>query len=101
MSSIFPETRLKDLAIWQWIPVADQTDDLRKASIEGRHWMLTPFRQVIFTHAVQQPLVIPDMTKVLSSRGLGSTFAPFHGPIANHAKSTDRLDVYGGRKTST
>ena len=35
------------------------------------------------------------MTKVLSSRVLGSTFAQFHGPVANHAKSTDRLDVYG------
>jgi len=95
LSSVFPDNRLEDLAIWDWIPQADQTDSLRKAAIEGRHWMLTPYRQVIFTHAVQQPLIVPDMTKVLSSRSLGSTFAQFRGPLANHAKSTDRLDVYG------
>ena len=33
------------------------------------------------------------MTKVVASRDLGSTFAEFHGPIHNHAKSTGHLDV--------
>lgn len=94
LSSVFPEKRLPDLAIWNWVPAAAQTDALRKAAIHGRHWMLTPYRQVIFTHAVQQPLVAPDMTKVLSSRTLGSTYAQFRGPVANHAKSTGRLDIY-------
>lgn len=100
LASVFPEGRLKDLAIWQWIPEPDPTDDLKiddlkKIALEGRHWMLTPFRTVIFTHAVQQPLVVPDMTNVKSWRSLGDTFALFREPIANHAKSTGRLDVVG------
>jgi hypothetical protein len=57
--------------------------------------MLTPFRWVTFTHAVQQPLAVPDMTQVTSARSLGSTYAIFRGPISNHAKSTGRLDVFG------
>jgi len=95
LASVFPGNRLENLAIWQWVPNPKKTAALKKAAIEGRHWMLTPFREVIFTHAVQQPLVVPDMTKVKSSRALGDTFADFRGPLANHAKSTSRLDVYG------
>ena len=95
LASVFPDGRLDDLAIWQWVPDPDKTPALKTAALEGRHWMLTPFREVIFTHAVQQPLVVPNMTKVESSRSLGDTFAAFRGPIANHAKSTGRLDVFG------
>jgi hypothetical protein len=57
--------------------------------------MLTPFRLVTFTHAVQHPLAVPDMTQVTSARSPGSTFAQFRGPILNHARSTGRLDVFG------
>jgi len=95
LASVFPEGRLDDLAIWQWIPEPARTPALKNAAIDGRHWMLTPFRELIFTHAVQQPLVVPDMTKVMASRSLGDTFAALRGPIANHAKSTGRLDVFG------
>lgn len=95
LSSVLEDGRLEDLAIWQWIPPPDRTRDLLRAALQGRHWMLTPFRRVTFTHAVQQPLVVPDMTQVVSSRSLGDTFAVFRGPIANHAKSTGRLDVLG------
>jgi len=95
LSSVFPDTRLDDLAIWQWVPDPDKSPALKNAALEGRHWMLTPFREIIFTHAVQQPLVVPDMAKIISSRALGDTFAAFRGPIANHAKSTGRLDVFG------
>ena len=93
LSSIFPTDRLKDFAIWQWTPQPDPA--LEKAAHDGLHWMLTPFRRVTFTHAVQRPLAVPDMTGVISTRVLGSTFAEFRGPIANHAKSTGRLDVFG------
>ena len=95
LASVFADGRLEDLAIWQWIAPADQTSELEAAAEAGRHWMLTPFRRLTFTHAVQQPLVIPDMSDVVSSRSLGATFALFRGPIANHARSTDRLDVIG------
>jgi hypothetical protein len=55
--------------------------------------MLTPFRWLTLTHAVQHPLAAPDMTNVTVARKLGSTYAEFRGPIANHAQSTGRLDV--------
>jgi hypothetical protein len=95
LASVFPDGRLEDLAVWQWIAPSARTNELEKAAAEGRHWMLTPFRRMTFSHAVQQPLRVPDMTKVVSARSLGETFAVFRGPIANHAKSTGRLDVFG------
>ena len=95
LSSVFPDDRLEHFAIWQWIPVPQRSAELATAAVEGRHWMLTPFRRVRFTHAVQRPLTIPDMSKVISTRSLGQTFATFRGPILNHAKSTGRLDVFG------
>jgi hypothetical protein len=93
LSSVFPADRLDHLAIWTWVPV--QNPALKNAALQGRHWMLTPFRELIFTHAVQQPLTVPDMTQVKSTRSLGDLFASFRGPIVNHAKSTGRLDVVG------
>jgi hypothetical protein len=95
LSSVFPRDRLDEFAIWQWTPEAERTKELTAAAIEGRHWMLTPFRRLTLTHAVQQPLAVPDMTKLISSRSLGSTFAEFRGPILCHAPSTGHLDVIG------
>jgi len=96
LSSVFPGDRRAELAIWDWVPDwAKIGGALTRAAEEGRHWMLTPFRWVTFTHAVQQPLEVPNMTAVTSWRSLGSTFAEFEGPIINHAKSTGRLDVFG------
>ncbi len=95
LASVFPDGRLEDLAVWAWIPEVKRTGQLKASALEGRHWMLTPFRLVTFTHAVQQPLTVPDTTKISVARALGSTYAAFRGPILNHAKSTGRLDVYG------
>ena len=95
LASVFPGGRLEDFGIWHWIPAAAVTPPLKQAAIDGQHWMLTPFRWLTLTHAVQRPLAEPDMTKVLSGRQPGSTYAEFRGPIANHAKSTGRLDVRG------
>jgi hypothetical protein len=93
LASVFPKERLADFAVWSWVPQPLRTAALTEAAVQGRHVMLTPFRWVTFTHAVQRPLAVPDTTKVAVARSLGDTYADFHGPIANHAKSTGRLDV--------
>ena len=94
LSSVFPDGRLEDFAIWQWTDEQDRTPELKAAAVGGRHWMLTPYRWLTLTHAVQQPLLVPKMTEVKIARQLGQTFASFNGNIANHARSTGRLDVF-------
>ncbi|HSK51301.1 MAG TPA: hypothetical protein VLA44_00995 [Clostridia bacterium] len=95
LSSVFPDGRLEEFAIWNWTAPGDRTPDLQKAAVAGRHWMLTPHRWLTFTHAVQQPLLVPDASLLTVSRGLGQTYASFDGPIRVHARSTGRLDVFG------
>lgn len=93
LSSVFPGERLEHLAIWHWTPEPARTAALKTAMLDGQHWMLTPFRRLTFTHAVQRPRDVPDMSKVISDRERGRTYAEFTGTIKNHAKSTGRLDV--------
>jgi hypothetical protein len=100
LASVFSDGRLEDFAIWQWMskmapaPQPMQVDELAKAARAGRHWVFTPHRWLTFTHAVQQPFAIPDMTKVAPKRPLGATYSEFAGTIDNHAKSTGRIDVF-------
>src|SRR5262249_2422472 len=58
----------------------------------GRHWMLTPPRQVSFVHAVQRPLEQP-LGKLVLNRGVGDTFVFHTGFLVNHSRSTGHVDV--------
>jgi hypothetical protein len=92
LSSIFAKDDLDLFAVWNLIDAPSA--DLEQRVLEGRHWMLTPFRWLTFTHAVQQPLKEPSFAAVQAeARPVGATSATFVGPIACHAKSTGRLDV--------
>jgi hypothetical protein len=95
LSSIFPERNLDDFAVWQWLPAADRLR-LEAAAQQAGHFMLSPFRDVQLTHAVQHPLAEPDMTDVAALRPeLGATRVVFRGAINSHARSTGRLDIVG------
>jgi hypothetical protein len=93
-ASLMREEHLDDMAIWEWMSDGDKTESMKELIRAGRHWMFTPFRELIFTHAVQQPLLVPNMTKVTWGRVKGDTYATAYGKIGNHAQSTGRLDVY-------
>lgn len=75
--------------------VPEDWNDRRHEALESRNWMLTPWIELTFVHAVEKPLTDPvvlvDNTGML--RKSGETFCVLDGAIANHAKSTGRLDV--------
>src|SRR5207247_4838293 len=48
------------LALWQWLSPSDR-QKLSKLAARGRHWMLTPWRTLELVHAVQKPLIEPDL----------------------------------------
>jgi hypothetical protein len=79
------------MAIWDLISDAAR-QALEVDSLEGRMWMLTPFRYLEFVHAVQRPLELP-VVAFLPHRALGASYTGFSGTVDNHAKSTGRLDV--------
>lgn len=87
-------TDLASLAAWRrWI---DGSVDKTLAA-NGGHWMLSPFRELVLVHAVQQPLCPPSV-RLDPGRLLGETFARLTGMTYLSVKSTGQLDV-GARWT--
>ncbi|NTV47434.1 MAG: hypothetical protein HGB11_13155, partial [Chlorobiales bacterium] len=94
-SSVISETQLDIFGVWNWIKNRNPGNlgDLRKIALSGKHWMLSPSREIILLHAVQQPLKEPVIDKLVPSKTLGSTFALLSGSLLSDAKSTTKLDM--------
>lgn len=93
------------MGIWRWIAegiekqpgsVLSQTENLivaRGLALNGLHWMVAPFREIVAVHAVQQPLLEPDFVLLTPLRLPGTTFATFEGVTRCDGKSTSQVDV--------
>ena len=72
VSSYIDEDAFPLLGIWRWIEEkkpalsASALKRLRQLGLQGRHWMLTPFRDLVLVHAVQQPMLAPDISALIS-----------------------------------
>lgn len=80
------------LGVWSLLTPSEQAG-LEKRIRSGQHWMLTPWRTVEAVHAVQRPLILPDLYKLQLGRSFRSTHVTpsFHSSCS--LKSTDRLDL--------
>ncbi len=83
---------LELLGVWNWLTQA-QKDKLERLVLTGQHWMLTPWRNIELVHAVQKPLITPDIQKHTIDRGLASTFALPNFVTTCSIKSTDHMDL--------
>lgn len=99
LSSFVDPADLELLAVWMMERPAARAAQRADAEA-GRHWMLTPPQLLTLVHAVERPLAPPAIhvpaAGVAGSgvqRSSGETFAVLAGTIANHARSTGRLDV--------
>lgn len=92
-SSYFNEKDLKQLGLWGWLTEAQQKK-LKKLILEGRHWLFTPWRTITLVHAVQQPLCVPKIKQIgTSKKTIGQTFAWLAADTHLSAKSTDQVDL--------
>ncbi|HEY3367006.1 MAG TPA: hypothetical protein VGK74_18290 [Symbiobacteriaceae bacterium] len=97
LSSYLGADDLKRMGVWKWIEEANlspaATAPIKQAALQGRHWMISPNRELTLVHAVQQPLLAPEYQKPQAQKNLGETFATLvdHMPISG--KSTARVDV--------
>lgn len=93
---------LNMLGIWNWLTptqqaktvvINGQSMTLEKLARRGQHWMLTPWRNVELVHAVQRPLITPELMKLIIDRQANQTFARpiFTAPCS--IASTDRVDL--------
>jgi len=113
LSAHLDEPDLNIFGMWQWIkekaeksfapPLTESAAlppakilaiaDLTKIATLGTHWLLTPYRELVLVHAVQQPLLIPKITLLKPRRNMGDTFAGLDGRITVHGKSTIKIDL--------
>ncbi|MBD0291780.1 MAG: hypothetical protein ICV74_11035, partial [Thermoleophilia bacterium] len=102
-SSFLPPQARDLLGVWRWAMGADD-DELERLALEGRHWMLTPFRTLTLVHAVQQPLCKPsvlppafpdelDFEGIGSFRREGSTYADLYARVLLSVRTTALVDV--------
>lgn len=87
---------LAQFLLWQWlIDVNAVTPALQQAVLRGAHWMFTPYRDLTFVHAVQQPLAPPDFVQISAPRNPGDTFATLTStpPGTFSRASTARVDI--------
>lgn len=92
LSMMVPKEWLDSMGVWYWLSEEDKKN-LRLMSLYGQNWMLTPWRTLEVVHAVQRPLVNPQMSKLVVSRDYGSTWATPEFEAICSLKSTDRIDL--------
>ena len=96
LSSVMDKQDVEEMGLFEWLREAGKpTAPLEAAAAEGRHWMLTPFRELKLVHAVRQPLLPPRVDTLSVGRKLGETLATFRGGLELSRKSTDTVDFIG------
>ncbi|WP_157248159.1 hypothetical protein [Nonomuraea typhae] len=65
-----------------------------RAAAAGRHWMITPWHEVTLVHAVQRPLLEPELSvRAEVNRGPGDTFAHLSGRARLSVATTEQIDL--------
>ncbi len=65
---------------------------LREIAETGRHWMISPGRELELVHAVQQPVEAPAIEKIRGDRNYDQTSSFVHAHVKVHGNSTIKLD---------
>lgn len=100
LSHVLPKGGLEQMGVWQWFLERFGSNQQLVAAVKalalaGGNWTVTPWTEIELIHAVQKPLVAPEIQKLFISRTLGTTYARlnFSTPVDTH--STDKLDLFG------
>ncbi len=65
----------------------------------GQHWMFSPWRELTFVHAVQQPItksgaaIFPAVAEINADRNYAENFATINTKLLVHGPSTGQLDI--------
>ena len=89
LSSRLAPDALPLLGMWKWLA----QPALAAKAQQGRLWALTPWRDVEIVHAVQRPLLLPNILELRLQRNIGDTFVvPTIRSVCSIA-STARVDL--------
>ncbi|GET26293.1 hypothetical protein [Prolixibacter sp. NT017] len=94
-TSFWRSTDLQSLSgVWKMLKEESPGDQkLKQLAFTGRHWMLSPGRELELVHAVQQPVEEPKIDVIQPARDFGSTDADLNTKLKIHARSTEEMYV--------
>ncbi|MEP6763551.1 MAG: hypothetical protein ABJB66_04525 [Gemmatimonadaceae bacterium] len=93
LSARMDEATLKLMGVWNWIPEKDRTAALERSAKSGALWPLTPWREIEIVHAVQKPLLAPDIKEMVLDRSNGVTWVRPGVEAVCHCASTEHVDL--------
>ncbi len=82
-------------AIWDLLKQKNPGNikELQEIAETGRHWMISPGRELELVHAVQQPVEAPAIDKMRGDRDYDETSSYIHANMKVHGNSTLKLDI--------
>ncbi|WP_423129528.1 hypothetical protein [Gaoshiqia sp. Z1-71] len=95
-STFWREKDLKQLsAIWEMVKKASSGNqsELEKLAFSGRHWMVSPSREMELVHALQQPLEEPVIQNLLPNRDFSDTTVDINIRFKIHGESTEKVEL--------
>lgn len=66
---------------------------VRTLSLQGRNWLMTPFREITLMHTTLQPVGKPVNKSLEAQRSLGQTSAILFGEFELHGQSTSKAEL--------
>lgn len=94
-SSFWRKKDVEELSgIWNLILNAREKnlDSLKELAFTGRHWMISPFRELELVHATQQPVDQPVIDDIVPDRDYDTTFSYINTAFTLHGFSTQKVD---------
>jgi hypothetical protein len=85
---------LELLGVWNWVKKSARTEALKRRARAGALWPLTPAREMDIVHAVQRPLLRPDILDLKISKNPGATWVRPTVVAVCHRGSTTKVDLH-------
>ncbi len=95
-STFWRESDLKELsAIWEMVKSETllNINEARDLAFTGRHWLVSPSREMELVHAVQQPMEVPVIEELLPNREFNNTHTDINIRFDIHGESTEKVEL--------
>jgi len=86
-----PEGQVQVLRTLQ--PPKVNLTQIRNLSLQGRNWLMTPFREITLIHATLQPVGKPINKSLEAEKSYGQTAAILYGEYEIHGQSTSKVEL--------
>ncbi len=94
-----PNDIIKFSGILEMMGMNNLADAVGQRVAKGQHWMFSPWREITFVHAIQQPVSkfgtqnFPEIATLIPDREYGANNAKLNSKLMVHGPSTGQLDM--------